>query len=367
MEQPPPPGAAARFASVDAMRGITVAAMIFVNNPGDWSHIWGPFGHAWWHGCTPTDLIFPTFLFIVGVSLALAGGPKIEGGADLAELQRAWWWRALRILLLGWVLAAVAVFALPNSPDDPVPWRPMGVLPRIAICFGLAGWLYLHASGRTRWAIYAALLAGYGALLAWWGDLTRDHSLPSRVDAIVLGPFAYHYNMKTGLGYDPEGILSTLGALSNTLLGTACGDWLRRRRPVPILATGAGFVLAGLLLHHFWMPMNKALWTPPFALFSGGFSAVALVLVSTLVEGYRWPPLGRRFGVNAITAYAGSILMVCLLDGTPLHAWFYEHFLGSLIPSLGAKVVSHVYAAVQVLFWWLVVCWMDRRRIRVSI
>jgi predicted acyltransferase len=91
------------------------------------------------------------------------------------------------------------------------------------------------------------------------------------------------------------------------------------------------------------------------------------VLVHTLVEGYGWPPLGRRFGVNAITAYAGSILMVCLLDGTTLHAWLYAHFFNGLIPSLGAKVVSHLYAAAQVLFWWLVVWWMDRRKLRFSI
>ncbi|HJV71385.1 acyltransferase family protein [Ideonella sp.] len=365
MDQRPP--GAQRFVSVDAMRGITVGAMIFVNDPGDWSHVFGPFGHASWHGCTPTDLIFPTFLFIVGVSLALAGGPRLETGGDVAALQRAWWWRSLRIVLLGWALAAVAVLSLPNSSVDPVPWRPLGVLPRIGICFGLVGWLYLHSAARTRWLVYAMLLASYGALLSWWGDLTRDHSLPSRVDARVLGAFAYHYNPATGLGYDPEGLLSTLGALSNTVLGALCGDWLRRRALRPIVIAGAVLVAAGLLLNRVWMPMNKALWTPPFALFSGGFSALALVLVHTLVERWHVPPYGRRFGVNAITAYAGSILMVCLLDGTPLHRWLYDHAFDPLIPLLGAKPVSHLYAALQLLFWWGVVWWMDKRRIRLSI
>jgi len=365
--EPSPPGAQ-RLVSVDAMRGITVGAMIFVNNPGDWSHIFGSvFGHAYWHGCTPTDLIFPAFLFLVGVSIALAGGPRLDSGTGIATLQRSWWWRALRIVALGWVLAAVAVFSLSNSSGEPVPWRPLGVLPRIGICFGLVGWLYLHAAGRARWLVWAALLAGYGALLAWWGDLTRDHSLPSRVDAAVLGSFAYHYDPVTGLGYDPEGIVSTLGALSNTVLGTLCGDWLRRRQLRPIVATGVVLVAAGLLLHRSWMPMNKALWTPPFALFSGGFSALALVLVHTLVERWHVPPLGRRFGVNAITAYAGSILMVCLLDGTPLHAWLYANVFDELIPVLGAKPASHLYAALQVLFWWAVVFWMDKRRIKLSI
>jgi predicted acyltransferase len=365
MDQRPP--GAQRFVSLDAMRGITVGAMIFVNNPGDWSHVLGPFGHAAWHGCTPTDLIFPTFLFIVGVSLALAGGSRIESGGDLAALQRSWWWRALRIIALGWVLAAIAVATLPSPPGDPVPWRPLGVLPRIGICFGLVGWLYLHSTGRTRWIIYAGLLAVYGALLAWWGDLTRDHSLPSRVDSLVLGPYIYHYNAATGLGYDPEGLLSTLGALSNTILGAQCGDWLRRQRLRPIAQCGAAMMAGGLLLHLLWMPMNKSLWTPPFALFSGGFSAVALVVVYSLVEQRHVPPYGRRFGVNAITAYAGGILTVCLLDGTPLHRWLYAHAFDTIAATLGPRPASHLYAAVQVLFWWLVVCWMDKRRIRVSI
>lgn len=365
MEQSQP--GAQRFVSVDSMRGITVGAMIFVNAPGDWGHIFVPFGHAYWHGCTPTDLIFPTFLFIVGVSLALAGGPRLEAGRDVGALQRAWWWRALRIVVLGWVLAAIAVWSLPSSPTDPVPWRPLGVLPRIGICFGLVGWLYLHSTARTRWLVYAALLACYGALLSWWGDLTRDHSLPSRVDALVLGAYAYHYDPATGLGYDPEGLLSTLGALSNTVLGAQCGDWLRRRQWRPIAVTGAVLIAAGLLLHRSWMPMNKALWTPPFALFSGGFAALALMLAQTLVERWHVPPYGRRFGVNAITAYAGSILLVCLLDGTPLHVWLYGHAFDALIPVLGPKTVSHLYAAMQVLFWWGVVWWMDKRRIRLSI
>ncbi|WP_374561891.1 acyltransferase family protein [Ideonella sp.] len=356
-----------RFVSVDALRGLTVAVMIFVNDPGDWSHIFGPFGHAAWHGCTPTDLIFPTFLFLVGVSLALAGGPKLDNAVDTAALQRSWWWRAARIIALGWLLAGIAVLTLPSSPGDTVPWRPMGILPRIGICFGLGGWLYLHLATKARWFVYAGLLLVYGGLLLWWGDLTRDHSLPSRVDALVLGHFAYHYDAATGVGFDPEGLLSTLGALSNTVLGALCGDWLRRRQLRPIVLTGAAFIAAGLLLHWKVLPLNKNLWTPPFALFTGGISALALAAVHTLVDRLGVPPIGRRFGVNAITVYTGSILLLCLLDGTPLHAWLYSHLFDPMIPALGAKAVSHVYALSEVLFWWLIVLWMDIKRIRLSI
>lgn len=356
-----------RLASVDALRGLTVAAMIFVNDPGDWWHIFGPFGHAAWHGWTPTDLIFPTFLFIAGVSLSLAGGPVRESGADTTALQRVWWRRALRLLLLGWVLAAIAVLALPRAADDAVPWRPMGVLPRIALCCALAGWLYLHASARTRWAVWAGLLAGYGALLSWWGDLSPYGSLPSRVDAWVLGPLAYHHDPATGLAYDPEGLPSSLGALSNTLLGTLCGDALRRGRLGRLVMGGAALVAAGLALQRGWMPMNKSLWTPPFALFSGGVSVLALALVHGLVDRRGWPPLGRVFGLHAITAYAGSILLLCLLDGTPLHAWIYTHDFSWMVPYVGPRIPSHLYALAQVLLWWGVLRWMDSRGLRLRL
>jgi predicted acyltransferase len=263
----------------------------------------------------------------------------------------------------------------------------MGVLPRIGICFGLVGWFYLHSSRRLRWWTYAGLLVGYGALLLAWGDLSRDHSLPSRVDALLLGHFAYHYNGATGLGYDPEGIISTLGALASTLLGVQCGEWLRGRQLRAIALTGTGLLLAGLLLHWCWvtpgsghaaapaplhaalgwLPMNKALWTPPFAMFAGGFSALMLVAVHLLIERLHMPPIGRRFGVNAITAYAGSILMVCLLDGSPLHGWIYQGLLALTGTGTDPRVPSHLYALLNVLFFWLVVWWMDKRRIKFSI
>lgn len=357
---------AERLDSVDALRGLTVAAMIFVNSPGDWSHLWWPFAHAEWHGCTPTDLIFPTFLFLVGVSLALAGGPRRDTGGDLTGLQRAWWWRAGRILLLGWLLAGAIALAFGTA------WRPFGVLQRIAICFAAAGWLYLNAGPRARWAVWSLLLLGYGGLLQASGDLGRDTSLPSRVDAWLLGPLAYRYDASTGLGYEPEGLLSTLGALSTTLLGAACGDWLRRRQRRPIVLAGLACTVAGLGLHLAWLSMNKALWTPPFVLFTGGLAALALAAAHTLVDRQGWPPIGRRFGINAITAYAGSMLMVCLLGGVvlqgrSLQAWLYEQGFGWMPPRLGPAAASHAWALAQVVFWWLVLRWMDARRIRISI
>ena len=288
-----------RLDSVDALRGLTVAAMIFVNDPGDWSHLWWPFEHAEWHGCTPTDLVFPTFLFIVGVALALAGGPKLDAGSDLAPLQRAWWGRALRILLLGWALAALIAFSFGHH------WRPFGVLQRIAVCFGLVGWLYLHVSPRVRWGLLAVLLVGYGLLLSSGADLGRDTSLPSRVDATLLGPFAYRYDAATGLGYEPEGLLSTLGALATTLFGAACGDWLRRRERRPIVLAGLVATLAGVALHAVWQPMNKALWTPALVLFTGGLAGASSILAAGAEVTGR-PRLARSAKIGALAAITTS-------------------------------------------------------------
>ncbi|HEX5685418.1 MAG TPA: heparan-alpha-glucosaminide N-acetyltransferase domain-containing protein [Ideonella sp.] len=360
------PSLPGRLDSVDALRGLTVAAMIFVNDPGNWSHLWWPFAHADWHGCTPTDLIFPTFLFIVGVSLALAGGPRLDAGVDVAPLQRAWFWRALRILLLGWVLSALIGLSFGTH------WRPLGVLQRIAICFGLVGWLYLHVSPRARWSLWAALLAGYGLLLNTGEDLGRHTSLPSRLDATLLGPLAYRYDPATGLGYEPEGLLSTLGALATTLFGAACGDWLRRSERRLIVFAGVAAAFSGIAVHALWQPMNKALWTPAFMLFTGGVAALVLVLLHTAIDRHGAPPFGRRFGVNAITAYAGSMLMVCAMygvkwDGRSLHARLYETGFGWMVPHIGAEAASHAWALLQVAFWWAVLRWMDARRIRISI
>ena len=153
----------------------------------------------------------------------------------------------------------------------------------------------------------------------------------------------------------------------NTLLGAQCGDWLRRGQWRRIAWTGLVLLVAGYALHHGLVPMNKKLWTPSFAVFAGGFAALGLVVVHLLIDVRGWPPIGRRFGVNAITAYAGSILLACLLDGTPLHRWLYGPLAAALTPVTSPVVPSHLYAAAQVLFWWLVLVWMDRRRIRISI
>ncbi len=351
-----------RYASVDALRGLTVAAMLLVNNPGDWAHVYAPLLHSSWNGCTPTDLVFPFFLFIVGVSIALGVVPRVEAGAAHGPLRRAVLVRAARIVGLGLVLHLLAWWwlALPH-------FRPWGVLQRIGLCFALAGLVAISLSPKRQWTLLVLLLAGYGGMLVAGGTLAPWHNLASRIDTDLLGPALYQFDPATGLGHDPEGLLSTLGALSTTLLGLRAGDWLRRGQSRLLPLAGIAALAAGAAWSP-WMPFNKNLWTPSYVLWSGGWALLALWLAHALVDRRGWPALGRSFGVNAITAYAGSSAMVLAMAATGLWPWLYRTAFDSWItPLAGANAASLAFALAFVALWWAVVRWMDRRGIHLKI
>ena len=345
-----------RIASVDALRGLAVAAMLLVNNPGDWGHVYAPLQHAAWHGCTPADLIFPFFLFIVGVSAALALGPRVDAGAPLAPLRTAVLWRGLRIAALGLLLHALAWWLL----DKPA-LRVMGVLQRIGLCFALVGVAALHLRARGQWVGLVALLAGYGALLQF-GSLTLDKlgSLNQRIDTAVLGRFAYEWDAATGIAFDPEGLLSTLGALATTVFGLLCGGLLRRGQPRAVLLTGIAAALVGAWWSA-WLPWNKQLWTPSFVLWTGGLAAVALAAAHGWVDRWGHRPWGRAFGLNAIGAYAGAWLASVLLAASGAMAPLYRGVFGPLGPLVGPQGQSLAFALAFVAAWALVVWALDRR------
>ena len=185
-----------RLASVDALRGLTVAAMLLVNNPGSWDHVYEPLEHAAWNGCTPTDLSFPFFRFIVGVSLALALGPKLDRGVPAGELIGPVLKRAGRILVLGLALHLLAWWLM-HKPE----FRVMGVLQRIGLCFAFVGAVAVTLRAAwMQWLLLAGLLAGYGAMLLLGGGLEKVNNIASLVDTQLLGRFAYEWNASTGLG-----------------------------------------------------------------------------------------------------------------------------------------------------------------------
>lgn len=351
-----------RYASIDVLRGITVAAMLLVNDPGDWGHVWWPLEHATWNGCTPTDLVFPVFLFIVGVSVSLAIVPRIEAGALRAPIRQAALRRAVRIVGLGLLLNVVAWLAIPEAH-----LRLPGVLQRIGVCFAAAALLAVHARSRTRDIITVVLLAGYGALLLGGGSMEPWINIVSRVDTAVFGPFVYVTDPATGRGHDPEGLLATLPCLVTTLLGMRAGTWLRAGATRKLVIAAVVFAVVGWSLQAVW-PFNKNLWTPSYVLWTAGWSFALVALAHVLVDRRGWPAVGRSFGVNAIAAYAGSGLMVYLLIALGAAAPLYRvAFASWMTPLFGPYVPSAAWGVAFVTVWWLVVRWMDRRRIYLKV
>ena len=353
---------APRFASVDALRGSTVAAMLLVNNPGDWSHVYAPLQHADWHGATPTDLVFPLFLFLVGVSIALALAPRVQRGDAAVALTRIVLTRAARIVLLGLVLHLCAFVLL-----DQTFFRPWGVLQRIGLCFAAVGMLAIFSGAKLQWIALVALLIGYWALLAAGGSLAPFDNVASRVDTALFAPWLYQFDPATGRGHDPEGLVSILPAIATTLLGLRAGAWLRAGKVRLLVAAGVIALAAGLA----WslvFPLNKNLWTSSYVLWSGGIAMLALAGCHVAIDRRGWPALGRRFGVNAIAAYAGSALMVHIFAAIGWWQAIYEHaFARWMTPLFGPHVPSLVFALVFVTLWWVVAWWMDRRRIYIKV
>ena len=344
----------ARYASVDSLRGLAVAAMLLVNDPGDWQHVYAPLEHAAWNGCTLADLVFPLFLFIVGVSITLASGGSRTATTGAVLL------RAARIVAVGLALHLVAHLAM-----DSASFRPMGVLQRIGLCYAAAALLALRTSARTQWLVFVAILVGYGLLLGG-APMTKEANAASRLDTWLLGRHAYEFDAASGRGHDPEGLLSTLPALATTLLGVRCGAWLQRGARRMLIGAGLASLLLGLLVAVV-QPFNKQLWTPSYVLWTGGLAIAALLLAHELIDRRGWPAVARSLGINAIAAYALAWLLVCLLEGSRWGAALYRGGFGWIVPKLGAEAASLAYALVFVAAVWAVMVQLARRGVRIKV
>jgi predicted acyltransferase len=323
-----------RLVSLDVFRGATVAAMILVNNPGSWDHIYWPLEHADWDGCTPTDLIMPFFLFIVGVSIVYAmDSRKQQGGARLELVQRAAV-RAVKLLLLGWSLALFPTShaAVQQVLHSPIHWlatmRVMGVLQRIAIVYFACALIFVFSEWRTWVTSCAIILIAYWAALRWipvpgtngiWigPNLGAETNLGAWLDRLVLTP-QHLYKHST---WDPEGLLSTTSAIGSGLIGMLIGHYLRRSESEPPVKVAWLFTAGVLLTIAGWIwslgfPLNKQLWTSSFTLYTGGLATIFLAASYWIVDANsyrRFTQVPVAFGVNAITAFWGSGMMVRLL------------------------------------------------------
>ncbi len=361
-----------RLVSLDAFRGLTIAGMILVNNPGSWEHVYPPLSHAEWHGWTPTDLIFPFFLFIMGVAMAFSFARRLEAG-DRRRLSRKVLRRTLIIFALGLFLSAFPSFDLSRL-------RVAGVLTRIAVVYFFASWIVLYFSRRAQAWATAAILLGYWALLALVpapgsgaGDLTPDGNLAAWVDRVLLPGRLYRGT------WDPEGLLSTLPAVATALLGTFAGRWVRCGRERMEIAAGmfaAGWlaILAGLV----WdlaFPINKNLWTSSYVLFTAGAALEILALCYWLIDvrGHRrWAQPAVVYGLNSIAVFVLSGLVTKLLykievggaETTSLMSWIYQHGFLSWAAPLDA---SFAFAVAYVVFWWAMMGLLYRRGIFIKV
>ena len=357
-------GARPRLTSVDTIRGLTVAAMLIVNDAGDWDHVHPWLEHSAWNGCTFADYIFPFFLFLVGVSITLTVDTQLARGVSPPVIARKIVLRGARIVLLGLVLAAVAWWTIRATQA----YRPMGVLQRIGICYTAAGLIALYVpSARIQWVLIAVMLLGYWALLSAFGPLLPGANLADHIDSAILGKHAYIYDATSGQGRDPEGFLSTLPAIATVLLGMRAGHWLRSQRTRTLLCVGGASMLLGAL----WapvFPINKQLWTPSFVLWTGGAAMLTLAIAHKAFDTWHWPPIARSLGINAITAYAAAWIGTCLLEGSgAMRPLYHSVFVATFGPPLAPWVPSLMFAVAFTAFFWLLIAWMTRSGWRITI
>jgi predicted acyltransferase len=372
----------ARLMSLDLFRGATIIGMILVNNPGDESSAYWPLKHAEWNGWTPTDLVFPFFLFIVGVAMAFSFSSRLKRGESRRQLMA-------HVLRRGLILFALGMFlnGFPNQYHL-ASWRVYGVLQRIAICYVISSILVLWTGWRGWIVTILTCLAGYWLLMRFvpvpgFGVPTHNVPLldPDRNIAAWLDRKLLFGHLYEGTR-DPEGVLSTIPAIATSLLGVLTGEWLRSDRGAPAKAVGmAVFGLLGLAAGEFfnlWFPINKKLWTSSYVLFTAGLALLCLALCYSVLDirhwRGRWTKIFLVFGMNAIAAYVFAEIVahwinrikVTQANGTavPWQQVIYERWFEGLASPANASLL---YALAFVLMCWAAMWVLYRRGIFLKI
>jgi predicted acyltransferase len=359
-----------RLVSLDAFRGAVMALMVLVNDPGDGAHVYRPLEHAEWHGWTPTDVVFPSFLWIVGVAITLSLQKRLDAGASRSKLFLQAARRAVILFVLGEILYLYPAFDMSTQ-------RIMGVLQRIAICYLIAVGIYLTTRVRAQMIWIAGLLIsywlimilvpvpGYGA-----GRLDMEGNLAHYVDRLVLGTHNYRWT-KT---WDPEGVVSTIPAIATALLGIMAGHVLRIKRSLSERTTwmfiAGNLLIAVGLICDIWLPINKKLWTSSFALFMAGLDFVILAMFIWVIDGVGWKRATRPFvimGMNAIAIYMASEVLNEILSAIQWHAgartlnlysWLNSNLFGWWLSPINASLA---FALSYTLLMYLVAYGMYKR------
>lgn len=420
-----------RLLSLDVFRGMTVAGMVLVNNPGTWSAVYAPLKHAEWHGWTPTDFVFPFFLFIVGIAIPIALGKRLSEGVTNAV-----YWkiikRAALIFLLGLIqmgfpffdlsktdvplvvkiigvfaLIAIAVlffadkfreakfvtigllvffagFYLINQgfpTESFARLRIPGVLQRIAVCYLFASFIFLWTNWKQQAYIAGILLLLYWVLMLFGGngDLSAEGNFSGYIDRLILGE---NHIWKANKFYDPEGTLSTMPAVATTLIGVLTGTWLKTNRSDLDKVSGMfffGVVLTALgWIWDFWFPINKPLWTSSYVLFTGGLGLCFLAFCYFLIDikNYKnyWTKPFIIFGTNALALYFASSLLARLMlnikwaNADGKTTNVQKWIFDSFFAPLASPInASLIFALVYILFWLFLMWLLYRKKIFIKV
>ncbi|OGU27930.1 MAG: hypothetical protein A3K13_00930 [Gemmatimonadetes bacterium RIFCSPLOWO2_12_FULL_68_9] len=390
-----------RLISLDALRGYTIALMVIVNDPGSWSHVYPPLLHAKWHGITLTDLVFPFFLFIVGVSITLAYTRRADAGAGKKDLYRKIVSRAVKIMLLGWFLWLWPTF-------DFAGMRYVGVLPRISLVFLACAVIFLNTSWKQQVWIASLVLVGYWLLMALVpvpiDDVIRNALATGQVQysegSLAIGPISQISNGLIAANYepgvnitawldrvvvpgdfwqetwDPEGLMSTFPAIVTGVIGMLIGKLILsiedpHRKLTWVFFAGFSMYLLGGAWGWF-MPLNKNLWTSSYTLWTAGMCTMGLaacILVVDLLGYTRGTKLGRVYGANAITSYvlAGMLTLVFysgIFGGESLNGLWMDGMTSAGIPP---KLASLAYAIMYTLIIYIPAYLLYRKKIFIKV
>jgi len=363
-----------RLISLDIFRGLTIAFMIIVNTPGSWQYVYAPLRHAKWHGCTPTDLVFPFFLFIVGVSMWFSlrkYGHELNGSSFLRIVRRT-----ASIFALGLFLNI-----FPSFGRDYSTLRIMGVLQRIALAYALGAIICMTINRNYLWIVTAVLLLLYWAVLAFFGGAdpySLEGNFALKVDQWILG--TNHLYKGFGMPFEPEGLLSTIPSICTVIIGFYTGELVGKKSAggktvLKALIIGAALIGLGLLWNKLF-PINKALWTSSYVLYTAGIAMMALSFIywlADVVKFQKWGWFFMVFGTNALFSYflAGIWTRLMLLIKIPadesqisLYTWFYEKIC---VPVAGNLNGSLMFAIIQMLFIWIIALILYKRKILIRL
>ena len=360
-----------RLISLDAMRGFTIAAMIIVNDPGSWDHVYAPLLHKDWNGVTPTDFIYPFFLFIVGVSIALAYQKRLDKNADKGDLVKKIVMRSLKIFALG-----IFLWLWPDFDFSSVRWA--GVLQRIALVFLPCGMLFLYTNWQQQLKIGAGILLAYWIIMAYLpvpGIGAPDLSVPEKnwahfIDNKLLPGVLWQ---KT---WDPEGMLSTFPAIVTGITGMLIGRIILDikddfKKLTWIFFSGWAMVVVGGIWNWFF-PINKPIWTSSYVMYTSGLAALSLAAFMLIVDMMgikRWTTLGRIYGANAIASYvlAGMLTLIFydnVFGGVGLNELFMKTATGI---GFSSKLASLCYAILYMLIIYIPTYILYKKKIFIKV